>query len=172
MRMRCNSVIAAGLVFGLVASSASAQTPQRQRRPGALGQAQGQGQRRPGQGMMPPLSLLQMPDPLLSQFQLSEEQNGKLKAIRMKTQEETRALFGQGGNPQEAFPKIREIREKADAEANALLNADQKKKLEALAELARLGAPNGLIIAASYSSARGSRPPGLRGRFLASMCPP
>src|SRR4051812_42015386 len=99
--------------------------------PALPARAQGQGRR----GMFPGLTLIQMPAPLQAKLKLTDDQKAKLQTMRDAQLAEFQA--GQqeaqnGGDRQAIFQKIAASRQKADADALALLTADQKTQFEGM----------------------------------------
>jgi hypothetical protein len=93
--------------------------------------AQGQGQRRGGFGN-PGLMLLSAPG-VQTRLNLTADQKGKLEGIQTRTREETRAAFqAAAGDRQAAGQKVRELNQKAETEALAVLTGEQKQQFEAI----------------------------------------
>lgn len=81
-------------------------------------------------GFQQGLSPLRLSPTLQTKLKLTADQKTKLEGIAMKTREESRGLFQAGGDRQAAAAKLRELNEKADAEALTSFTPDQKKMYE------------------------------------------
>jgi hypothetical protein len=82
-----------------------------------------------------PLRVLELTPALETRVKLTEDQKGKMNAMREALQKEgaaAAAAVQAGGEPREAFQKIRQLAEKSEGEALALLTPDQKKEFDAL----------------------------------------
>jgi len=75
------------------------------------------------------LSPTRLSPTLQTKLSLTADQKSKLEAIQAKTREQLQALF-QGGGGQGARDQLRELNQKAEAEALAVFTADQKKTYE------------------------------------------
>jgi periplasmic protein CpxP/Spy len=79
--------------------------------------------------MLQEVPLYGLPPQVQARLNLTEEQKTKIGDIGKRVAEEQRQAFeaaGAGGNRQEVFQKLQASRQKANEEAAALLNADQK----------------------------------------------
>lgn len=93
-------------------------------------QAQGAGERRQGRAGMMALTLAQIPAVALEQpLALTKEQKEKITAIQTRLREESRGLFGGGGDRQAAIQRRQELNAKATQEIEALLTDAQKQKV-------------------------------------------
>jgi hypothetical protein len=82
-------------------------------------------------------SLLQLTPPLEMKLALTDEQKTKLATARDAMRQQTREAFqgGQDADRQAALQKLQAIRQKAEADAAALLTAEQKPKYEAMKKM-------------------------------------
>jgi periplasmic protein CpxP/Spy len=93
----------------------------------ALAQQGGRGRNR-GDG----LTLLRLPAPLAEKLQITADQKTKLEALGERQRTESAAIRqNAAGDRQAANRQLRELSTKIDAEAAALLNADQRKNWDA-----------------------------------------
>lgn len=96
-----------------------------------------QGQRR---GLGGGMGLLQLPAPLQERLKLTAEQKTKMESIRAMLQQETMKTFQaiqNGGDAQESFGKLQELRQKSEADAVAALTPEQKQGWEGIQQEAR-----------------------------------
>jgi hypothetical protein len=95
--------------------------------------AQGQGRRGRG-GFGQNFSILQLTPPLETKLAITPTQKTEIDKLRMAVRQEVQAAFQGGGDRQAAMEKIRMVNMKAEADAVALLNGDQKTKYAAMKE--------------------------------------